>query len=184
MRYFVGFLLTIGLIILLIILLFGGGKPKTPLANKPLSSYSDTSAQAILTIDGPINANSLHQQVRITVGNDNVTYEQIQGYDGNVVNMQNFANTENAYNVFLHALAHAGFKKGNTDKNLQDEKGYCPLGRRYIMELKQDNKDIERFWGTSCSGPKSYGGNLSLTVTLFQKQIPGYDELTRTLNNL
>ncbi len=179
MRYFVGFLVTIGLIIILILLLFsGGGKPKVPKTSKTLDSYASTDAEVRLTIDGPVNAAESHQAVRITIGQSDATFELLQGYNGSVVNSESFANTQNSYAVFLSSLARAGFTKGNTNADLKDERGYCPLGDRYIFELRQDGHDIERYWATSCGGVKTYAGSLNLTVQLFQNQIPGYEVLT------
>src|SRR3954469_853743 len=99
MRYFIGFFLTIFLIILVIILIFrgGGNKPQAPQTTKTLDSYASTSAEVRLTIDGPINAETLHQQVQITVNKNNATFEHIQGYNGNVVRTERFNNTENGY---------------------------------------------------------------------------------------
>lgn len=182
MRYFVGFLVTMGLIFLLVILLFrGSGKPKVPLTTKTIDSYATTNAETILTIDGQVNAASLHRQLRITVDRDDVTYEEIEGYEGHVTKMEHYSNNESAYTNFLLALGHAGFTNGDDSKLLRDERGYCAEGQRYIFELRQDNKDIERYWATSCGKPKTYLGVLSLTLELFQAQVPNYDELTRNV---
>jgi len=184
MRYFIGFLITIGLIILLIVLLFGGGGnnvPKTP-AHQPLVSYANTDAETRLTIDGPINAQQSHDQVQITVGRGQITYDQIKGYDGHVVNQQTYSNTENAYNNFLHALVVAGFTHGNTSTTLKDELGYCPLGNRYIFELFEGSNYIERYWSTNCGNPKTYLGSTPLTLTLFQNQVPNYADLVQNLS--
>ena len=182
MRYYIGFLIAAGLIILLIFLLFrGGGKPNVPVTPKTLVSYANTNAQASLTIDGPVNADQLHQQVRITVDNTEVTFEQIQGYNGSVVSQQQFSGNQNAFDVFLHALDYAGFTNGNTSKALSDERGYCALGDRYIFELSQNGNNIERYWATSCGKPKTYLGNLNLTLNLFQAQVPGYSDLVQNV---
>lgn len=183
MRYFIGFFITIGLIILLIIMLVsGGGKPKVPTTSKTLDSYAVTSAQVRMTIDGPVNSDQQHQQVRVTVDRDNVTFEQIQGYGNNVVNLQHYANNQDAYAVLLLSLAHAGFTNGNITSKLQDERGYCPLGDRYIFEMVQDGKDLERLWATSCGSPKTYLGNLSLTISLLKAQVPNYSNLTENIS--
>jgi hypothetical protein len=182
MRYFLAFLVTLGLILSLFFLLFhGGSKPKVPLTTRTLGSYASTDAEAVLTIDGPVNANQDHQAVRITVGHDDVTFEQIQGYQNTVVNSQNYANNQDAYVNFLLALAHAGFTRGDANPNHGDERGYCALGDRYIFELKQDNKDIERYWATSCGSPKTYNGSVNLTLALFQAQVPKYSDLTQNI---
>jgi hypothetical protein len=192
MKYFIGFLVTIGLIIVLILLLFSGGNGGSdnskPTSGKPkntdeLAAYASTNAVARLTIDGPIIANQNHQAVQITVDQNDVTYSQVQGYEGTVVNQQDFKNNQNAYSNFLYALGRAGFLKGNDDKTLANEKGYCPTGNRYVFELIQNGKDIQRYWGTSCGGNnKTYLGSLNLTITLFQVQVPGYRTLTQSLN--
>ena len=183
MRYYIGFLITIGLIFVLIFLLFsGGGKKGGPTVTAPLISYANTSSEVRLTIDGPINADQIHGQVRITVNQYTVTFDQIQGYDGTVVNQKQFNNSENAYNVFLHALNIAGFTEGDSRSSLSDERGYCALGDRYIVELIQGGNDLERFWATNCGGTKSYGGNLTLTLDLFEAQVPNYQTLIQTTN--
>ncbi|HMH31145.1 MAG TPA: hypothetical protein VK534_01570 [Methylomirabilota bacterium] len=182
MRYFVGFLITVGLLFLLVILLLtNAGKP-AKITPKTLDSYASTDAVTSLTTDGPINAESLHQQIRISVDRDTVTYEQTQGYNGSVVNTQTFANNQNAYSAFLHALAHSGFTRGDTSKALSNETGVCPLGSRYIFQLDQGDKTIQRFWATSCGNPKTYKGNLNTTLRLFQVQVPGYSDLVNNLD--
>jgi hypothetical protein len=192
MRYFIGFLISIGLIIILILLLLTGGgdsgqnnkssetirKPKTV---KQLGDFASTSAVARLIIDGPINADQNHQAVRITVGQDDTVYEQIQGFEGTVVNQQNFSNNQSAYSNFLYAIGHAGFLLGDPVKALANEKGYCPLGNRYVFELIDGSDVIQRYWATSCGNPKTYKGNLSLTLDLFKAQVPGYNDLTQDL---
>ncbi len=178
MRYFVGFLMTILLIILLILLLFrGGGKPKVVVTSKSLASYAATSAEVRFTIDGPVTADAKHEQIRVTVDKDNVTFEHIQGYEGNVVKLQQYANNTNAYTTFLLALGRAGYTSGASTPALHDERGYCPLGDRYIIELLQDDRTLERYWATNCGKPKTYLGNLQLTKTLFQAQVPDYNTL-------
>ena len=182
MRYLIGFFITIGLIILLIILLVrGGNNTKVPNTTKPLYSYSTTDSTAIMTINGLVNADSLHQKVRISVNRDNVTYEQINGYDDGVINQKIFNNTTEAYDTFLHALEHAGFTKGDTNKDLADPKGYCPTGKQYIFEFTNAGQSLERFWGTDCGSPHTYNGNLGLTVTLFEAQVPDYATLTSNI---
>lgn len=184
MRYFIAFVTALGLLFLLLFLLFHGvGKPKATTTHKTFLSYASTDAQVKLTIDGPINGDQIHEAVRITVDNSDVTFEQIQGYQNTVTNRQTFANNQTAYENFLLALQHAGFTVGNTPANLKDERGYCPLGDRYILEFNQDGNELERFWTTSCGGNlKTFKGNIDLTLTLFQNQVPGYNNLIQNLS--
>lgn len=183
-RYFIGFLVTVGLIILLIVLLFHHGGSKVPVTKTPLTSYANTDTVVRETIDGPINAPQNHRQLQITVGRDNTTFEEIGGYDGNVIKTQTYGMTQNAYANFLFALNRAGYTQGNTDSALKDERGYCPEGRRYIFEVIQGGNDLERYWVTTCSGtPKTFNGKSSLIIDLFRAQVPDYTNLTSDLNN-
>jgi hypothetical protein len=191
MRYFIGFLITIGLIILLIVLLFtgGGGKKNNqtssvqqPRTVQQLANFASTNAVVRLTIDGPIVADQNHQSIQITVGNDDTTYQQFQGYQGTVVNQQNIVNNQASYSNFLYAIGRAGFLLGDNSKALANEKGYCSLGNRYIFEMIEGGNTIQRYWATSCGNPRTYKGNLGLTLTLFQRQVPNYTTLTSSLN--
>jgi hypothetical protein len=185
MRYILWFLAVIGLIIILIILLFGHGVKSTKSASitpQELLSYSSNSNSEVrATIDGPINANQDHQSVQITVNQNDVTYDQLTGYEGQVVNQQTFSSNQPAYAVFLHALNVAGYTEGNSSSSLSDERGYCATGERYIFEVINNGKDVSRFWSTSCGNPRSYNGSLDLTLTLFENQVPNFGTLTQNL---
>jgi hypothetical protein len=183
MRYYIGLLITLGLLILVLFLLFhGSGKTNVPTTSEPLFSYANTGSEVRLTIDGPINANEDHQQVQITVNQNVVTFDQLQGYDGNVVNQQQFANSENAYTAFLYALALNGFTDGNSSSALSNEQGHCALGERYTFELIQGGNDLEHYWATSCTNViKSFNGDLPLMLTLFEAQIPNYQTLVKNV---
>lgn len=184
MRYFLGFLITIGLIILVIILIFRGpSKPEVQTTSKTLSSYAATDAEIVFTNDGPVNANSEHRAVRITADRNNVSYEELKGYNGEVIKQERYENTTEAYEVFLKALARAGYTKGNNDAALADVEGRCPFGNRYVFELKQDGRNLQRYWATSC-GDKTYGGNVTATIRLINAQVPNFEELINSSGGL
>ena len=187
MRYIIGFLITVGLIILLIVLLFRpGGGGKVPVTKTPLINYSTTDTVVRETIDQTINAPQNHRTIQITVGRDTTTFELIQGYDGSPLTTTTYPMTESAYSVFLHALQHQGYTLGNDDSALKDERGYCPLGTRYIFEVVNGSgSDIERYWTTSCGGnaPSTFKGNTSNIRRLFELQVPDYSQLTANVGN-
>ena len=179
MRYIIGLLITVGLIVLIIVLLLSG--PSTP-AKPPLDlgSYANTGAVAELIIDGPITAEQTHDEAKIDISQGTAAFTLYQGYQQTVLKTQSYPNNESAYAVFLHALQHLNFTKGNNDPALHDERGYCPAGTRYIFSFIGDNgQDLERYWSTTCGGTHTYEGNTAGTVDLFQKQIPGYNTLVQ-----
>ena len=178
MRYFLGFLVAIGLIILVVILVIralgGGGsdEPATPLA--VLSDYSDTAAVVRLTIDDRIEAEEDHYSIQITVGRDERTVEVIRGYEGDVVNTQTFGNSQESYTVFLKSLQYQGYTIGDKDKAKADERGLCPTSRRYIYEVVNPSGDVtQRFWSSECK-VGTFQGNGTVIRNLFRAQIPEY----------
>jgi hypothetical protein len=183
-RYFIGLLLVIGLIIFLIFLIVHSGtKATVPNTSATLDSYANSSAMVSMTVDGPVIADQNHNQVQVNITNTSATVNVIQGYNGDVIRTQSYPNTEASYDVFLRALAYAGFTKGNSASDLSNEKGYCPTGDRYIFELSENGHTIERYWTTNCSGtPHSFDGDTSLVYQLFQQQIPDYQTTTENLN--
>lgn len=183
MKYFIGYLITIGLLILLIIFLMRGGGGDQPAVEttKTLASYASTDAEVSFLNEGPINAASEHEQILITVDQDYVTYQQIIGYDGHVTATKRFNNTQNAYRAFLSALGHAGFTKGDKDESIQNEEGRCPTGHRYIFEMNEGTEQIQRTWATNCAGVKTFLGSVDLTITLFQAQVPNYSTLSQNV---
>ena len=184
MRYFLGFLVTIGLLIAVILMIFGGGDdaPKVDKSSKPLSSYATSDSAVQLTIDGKTNANQLHQQVRIIVERDEVIFEIVNGYEGDVVKRDVFASNENAYATFLRSLSVAGFTKVDPDSKLKDDRGYCSLGTKYIFQLRENDEEVLRSWASTCKSPRTFLGNLSTTLELFENQVPEFDERTQELD--
>jgi len=181
MRYIIGLLLGIGLIVLTFILIFkafsGSDAPKQAPVN--LEKYSTTNAVMRVTVDGPVNANSLHQRVRITVSSDQVLFEQIEGYQGTLKQSKSYPSNPDAYAAFLKSLNGLGFNLGDTDpKKSKDERGYCPLGRRYVYEALNGGDNIFRWWSDSCNVKDgNFLGQGSTIRQLFNNQVPDYNKL-------
>lgn len=178
MRYFTGFLIVIGLIILVfVIILKGGGSTKAP-NQINLNSYANSEAIAQLIIDGPITADQNHQTMEITVGRSESMIQLMQGYQGTVTSSQTFTNNQTSFAIFLHALNLVGFTQGNNSSSMRDERGHCATGDRYIFQLSDGDNIIERYWQTSCGSVGTYQGNVTSTIDLFEKQIPNFSTIT------
>jgi hypothetical protein len=182
MRYLIGLLVTVGLIVLVLVLLFrgGGSTPPTAAGLVDLSKYANTDSSAQLIIDGPEVADQSHQQVEIDVSSSDVTFTLYNGYQQNAVRTQTTANNTVAYGVFLQALQHQNFTKGNTDPKLKDERGYCPLGQRNIYSFNNDSKQLMRFWSTNC-GVSTFKGTAGTVTLLFKQQVPNYNAILRDI---
>lgn len=192
LRYFIGFFVTIILIIILIILLFGGGKKSdknstgTTNSDKPasLQDIADTDSAVRMTIAGSVRANQDYYEVKITSSQSSNELQIIRGYENHVIRSKDYSNNLSAYTVFLRALQQAGYMNGDDSKALANDTGYCALGQRYIFEIIQDNKVIQRYWSSSCgsSAPHTYLGQTALTMQLFEMQIPDYSDLTSDID--
>lgn len=191
MRYIIGLLLGIGLIVLTFILIFkafSGGSDDTTQQQKQavrLEDYATTGAVVRYTIDGPVYADQDHSRVRVTVSKDQVLFEQIAGYEGKMVQTKTFPTNSESYATFLHALALQSFTSGNSQVT-DDERGYCPTGRRYIYEVIDGADQVQRLWSTSCSSKQGSftGGSAGTIRTLFQRQVPDWSKLTSGIKNL
>ena len=176
-RYIAGFLLAVGLIIIVIILIVKG-LTSSPQKVLNLDGYANTDTIVQLTIDSPVTAASNHHDIIINVGNTQASLTITQGYDQQVINTQAYPMNATAYGVFLRSLTLNGFTLGNNSPSLADEQGHCALGDRYIYEvINGQGSDLERYWYTTC-GTGTFEGNISVIHQLFVAQIPDYANLT------
>ncbi|HEX8763254.1 MAG TPA: hypothetical protein VF733_05895 [Candidatus Saccharimonadales bacterium] len=175
MKYFLGFLVSIGLIILVFILILRGfsGK-KTDEIPKPLVDYANTSTLVRMTVDGSIISDQEHRSYRITVGKDATEIETLQGYQNLPLESKTFDNNQEGYANFLRAIDLAGFAKGNSKSQNKDERGVCPNGSRVIFEILDNASRKQRFWTTTCGGG-TFKGNAPSVRQLFNRQVPNAD---------
>lgn len=187
MKYILGVFGVIVLLVLLVILILRIGPDQPVVVNQTgekqveLSQYEDKSATAQITVRGVIRAREEHRAVRISVSPNERVIEIIEGYNENVINRRSYPNTQEAYKVFLSALGHAGFTR-QQETDIKDERGVCPLGRRTSYLLQDGSEQVFRTWSSTCSLQSgSFGGNKYMVKELFEKQIPDYSEVTRTI---
>lgn len=184
MKFLIGFLVTIGLLIVVFILIFRGAANNDNKAAEQIKlvDYATTSTVVEMTQMGPVQADQTFNSVRVTVSNQETAFEAFTGYNGNTIRSQTFANNSTAYADFLRALDLAGYQKGNNSKNLQDYRGACATGTRYIFRIKDNGETKQEFWSSSCKGMGNFQGTTNAVVRLFHAQVPGYNALARNLN--
>ncbi|SRR6266540_2280423 len=184
MRYFIGFLVSIGLIVLVFILIMRGfsSGPK-PAIQAPLSDYSNTSSVVKLSVSGPIVGDQQFQSYQITVGRDQTTIETRKGYQGTTIDQRSYSNNQESYYNFLRALDFAGFTKGDTKSANKDERGTCSDGDRFVMQIQNGSSDVQRFWSATCRGQGNFKGSTDQVRRLFSNQIPVID-FAKLINTL
>lgn len=181
-RYSVGFLLALGMILIVAILIIrglgSGPKPKVI----DLNSYASSDVSVRFTIDTPVSATSTHKDIVIDVNNSTATLTVTQGYQGQQVRTKSYQTDVSAYAVFLHALTLNGFTQGDSAASASDERGQCALGDRYIYEVVDGSgNDMQRYWHTSCN-TGTFNGSARTIQELFINQIPEYGQLTNDVN--
>lgn len=144
-----------------------------------LGEYESKPATASLTTRGEITADEERRAIRVSVSAQERVIEILQGYNETVLSRQVFANNDNAYKTFLSALNAAGFSR-QQETVFEDERGVCPLGRRFVYRLQDGSDQVLRTWNTSCGEKQgSFGGDGRTIRRLFEEQIPGYRTVVR-----
>ncbi len=186
MKFIIGFLVTIGLLIVVFILIFRGASHnnQTVQTVPKLIDYANSTKVVQLTKEGPVNADQTHDEVRITVSNMETAVEVFKGYNNDLVNSKTYPNNSAAYADFLAALDRAGYTKGDTTKSLADERGACSTGVRYVMGIKDGDKDIQRFWASTCGSKIGTSKGVTDTIVhLFVAQVPDYVSVTSSVRS-
>lgn len=181
MRYFLGFLASIGLVILVFVLVLRGfGGKNAPVDQNPLIDYAHSDTIVRMTVDGPIVSDQQHQAYRITVGRSETRIETLQGYEYDTIAEKTYQNNQEGYTNFLRALDLAGYSKGNdkADSQNDDERGVCAFGSRFVFEIINGTSQIQRYWSTTCGGQGTFKGSSENVKRLFDKQVPTADYST------
>jgi hypothetical protein len=180
MRYFIGFVAVVILVVGVFILVLKGfsGGSHTPKKNEiTLTDYADSETTVKMEVDGPIVADQNHQGYSITVGRDATTIEVTKGYDKQVVKAQTYSNNSKAYADFLRALQLQNYTKGIQDTSREDIRGFCPAGDRFIYTVENGGNDVQNYWTSTCGGG-TFKGNANSIRNLFAKQVPDFNSLT------
>ena len=184
-RLILGFLaiavVSIGLVSIVASRFSSGGESKVepkPVENQlRLTDFADKDATLRLTTSGKITGDEEFQSIRITVTPSSRTLEVLRGYQGVVERTQSFGNNKQAYQTFLKSLDQSGFASQN-NKFPSDETGRCPLGRRFVYELIDQNQTALRLWSNTCESGLFDGDGRTIRK-LFELQIPEFRSATR-----
>lgn len=183
MKYTLGFIAVIIVVIITFVMIWRGIMGREPEAQPaPLTDYALTTTAMRLTIDGEVNTDEEHRAIRITVSRSESRVEILKGYGKEVVQGKSYESTDKAYETFLRALDLMNYTKGNNNLELEDDRGYCPEGERYIYEIIDGTDVQQRYWSTSCNREKTFDGESNDVIKLFKKQIPDYRSFTKDVD--
>lgn len=185
MRYWIATISVIFLVILgfLLINRRGSQTATTPSDRVvKLSDYKDNSnAQVQYVIEGPIKANENHRAIQITISPTSRQINVMTGYQGQTLSSKTYENNSDAYGEFLAALTRANFTKVRESAKDVNPVSVCPLASRSHYQIIQNGQYQMDLWSAPCvSG--SFAGNVPLTTSLFQLQIPDYKTMTANVD--
>lgn len=176
MKYVLGVFGVILVAILAIVLLTRGGNKRPEEVPLTVAQEAREGVSAVYTTQGGVVGQDRRRAIRIVVNQEERRLEILTGYEEAVERAHTYPNTQSAFETFLVALDQAGFDK-KKETVIEDERGACPLGRRYIYELKEYSQDMLSLWGTSCGkNLGTFNGNRNTVKKLFEQQIPDYSD--------
>lgn len=183
MKYFLGFLAVVGLIVVAFILILHSFSHTTPTPKNQITLTDFANSQTVvqLNVIGPVVANQNHTAYQIIIGRDGNNIQVTSGYQGSVVAQQSYPNNPAAYADFLRALQLDNFTRGISDSAKADDRGACAAGQRYEYSIVSDGQTVQRFWGSSCGGGTFQGAGPAVRE-LFARQIPDLQKIIAPYN--
>jgi hypothetical protein len=186
MRYIIGVIAIVIILITVIIMLSRGGSDRRPNIEGEeivtMSDYADRDARVVYTMEGPNVSEEERRAIRITVTRNERIFQILEGYNERVARTEQFSNNDEAYSTLVHSLEIAGYNR-ERKTSIEEPKGACPLGQRYYYQLNEGDNRVVDLWSTTCRRDEAgnFGGDASLVRNIFQEQIPGYRDFTRDL---
>ncbi len=183
MRYALATLMILFLLIVGVIVVAGqtGGSNSGSTAKVTRMSDYSGNATAIVswTTQSELVGDDEYRSVRVTVSPSQRVLEVLSGYNDKVIKRTTLSNSSKAFEAFMSALDRVSFGR-EREATQVDEKGFCPLGNRYVYTLNDSGSLVLRTWSDSClSADGTFGGNATTVRRLFRAQITDYDKLIR-----
>lgn len=174
------FIIFIGVVGTIVLIGRGRNKPaqtdNTPKTVHVADYVNNERSQVVWTQEGRLVGTDVRRAVRVTVTPSERKVELLEGYNQKVTKTAIFSNDKTAYTSFLLALENLNYGKERKVKQ-PDERGVCPLGSRFIYEIRENGENKLRLWSDSCvSAEGTFAGIAPTTRTLFKAQITGYEK--------
>lgn len=176
MKYVFGVLITLFVLLIGALFVFGGNDAPSDAVSKPvLQDYAKGNTRVVMTTYGRLVGEDERRAIRISISATERRVDVLGGYNETVVSTKSFANTQAAYDNLLSGLSRAGFMSEKSS-TIEDPRGVCPTGKRYEYKVTSDFKDVSSLWSNSCDKTGTLAGSRKQITTLFEAQIPEYDD--------
>lgn len=185
-------ILSIILIVNLGRMMFGFGDSSNK-SSETSQQEQDTSTKELLTVEtgrsvkmtvrGPIVANEDARSYIVEVSPSGRLFKVLKGYNGEVINQKDHANTSVSYDEFVHALNKANMMKGEAFTGEADDlRGVCASGYIYDFAILKNGEVVKHLWTSTCGGSKgSLLANTKQLQDLFASQIPEFKKVVNDL---
>lgn len=185
-------ILSIILIVNLGRMMFGSGDSSNK-SSETSQQEQDTSTKELLTVEtgrsvkmtvrGPIVANEDARSYIVEVSPSGRLFKVLKGYNGEVINQKDHANTSVSYDEFVHALNKANMMKGEAFTGEADDlRGVCASGYIYDFAILKNGEVVKHLWTSTCGGSKgSLLANTKQLQDLFASQIPEFKKVVNDL---
>ena len=185
-------ILSIILIVNLGRMMFGSGDSSNK-SSETSQQERDTSTKELLTVEtersvkmtvrGPIVANEDARSYSVEVSPSGRSLKVLKGYNGEVINQKDHANTSVSYDEFVHALNKANMMKGEALTGEADDlRGVCASGHIYDFAILKNGEVVKHLWTSTCGGSKgSLLANTKQLQDLFASQIPEFKKVVNDL---
>ena len=185
-------ILSIILIVNLGRMMFGSGDSSNK-SSETSQQERDTSTKELLTVEtgrsvkmtvrGPIVANEDARSYIVEVSPSGRLFKVLKGYNGEVINQKDHANTSVSYDEFVHALNKANMMKGEAFTGEADDlRGVCASGYIYDFAILKNGEVVKHLWTSTCGGSKgSLLANTKQLQDLFASQIPEFKKVVNDL---
>lgn len=181
MRYTIGIIVIIVIAVLATVFFVGRGNRSekgiaAPQAVHTADFIEKANSSVAWTQEGRLVGSDQRRAVRIVVSPTVRRAEIVEGYNGKVLKSMDLPNDKVAFSNFMLALENLNYGQERKVKN-PDDRGACPLGHRFIYEIKEGDTQKLRLWSTSCNSKDgTFNGVATTTRQVFKNQITGYDK--------
>ena len=150
--------------------IFSGKAPTDSLSSaQKLLEKSNSQTSIKMVVRGPITAQENHYSISAQISASSRNLTVLQGYSGQVVVNQNFANSSDAFNDMMAVLNREGFMSSQST-NLTTA-GICADGQVLNFQIFDGSRKVGDLWSDSCGDSGTFAGSSSVISTILG-QIP------------
>jgi hypothetical protein len=145
-----------------------------------IMAYDKPGVYIRLGVRGPVISDEKYRSYNIDISQKSRVMQSLETYQNNIAKELVYENNPAAFTNLLKSLRLQGFHLKDPAFLQPDDTGYCPKNARYYYEIYENNIQVFRAWGTSCSSEIGTSAATGEVKELFKKQIPEFTDIVDT----